>query len=362
MDRKRRHEEIEHLEELTSAAVNTNVHGAVTKISPVKKRRNSIFFDGMLADDSSKMHVVGFDALQQKKLKTFHDKQIPVQLVNIKVKESRYGDGHEILLKSEIKESSRRIDVPGLLAGSEPESNEINLDQLSTTDIFKKVTMNIKAIEVKEPVLTREKMKQDIIIADKTATGKVTLWEEHINELDVGKSYTLKSFVVRVFQSTKYLARGDTSEILSINDIGVVATPRDEDADELVILNNAIVIGVPQLDIYKECFKCTARVEPLTPPFGRCSKGDCKMLQRFDMCTVHTVGKLLLMYKSDDQDGQNKVIQVHVSGDHLRQIAPESSEHLTPEALLKAGELKSVTISKDKKTIQAIKTGQAINK
>lgn len=86
------------------------------------------------------------------------------------------------------------------------------------------------------------------------------------------------------------------------------------------------------------------------------------MLQRFDMCAVHTVGKLLLMYKSDDQDGQNKVIQVHANGNHLRQIAPESSDHLTPEALLKAGELKSVTISKDKKTIQAIKTGQAINK
>ena len=115
----------------------------------------------MLADDTSKMRVVGLDALQQKKLKTFHDKQIPVELVNIEVKESRYGDGHEILLKSksEIKESSRRIDVPGLLAGSELESNEINLDQLSTTDIFKKVTMNIKTIEVKEPVLTRGKNK-----------------------------------------------------------------------------------------------------------------------------------------------------------------------------------------------------------
>ena len=56
--------------------------------------------------------------------------------------------GHEILLKSksEIKESSRSIDVPGLLAGSEPESNEINLDQLSTTDIYKKVTLNIKQL------------------------------------------------------------------------------------------------------------------------------------------------------------------------------------------------------------------------
>ena len=40
------------------------------------------------------------------------------------------------------------------------------------------------------------------------------------------------------------------------------------------------------------------------------------------------------MYKSDDQNRQNKVIQLVAN--------------LTPEALLKAGKLKSVTISKER--------------
>ena len=53
-----------HQEVLKSPAVNTNVqvHRAVTKILPVKKVWNSILFDGMLVDNTSKTSVVGFDA------------------------------------------------------------------------------------------------------------------------------------------------------------------------------------------------------------------------------------------------------------------------------------------------------------
>ena len=64
--------------------------------------------------------------------------------------------------------------------------------------------------------------------------------------------------MVQVFQPTKFFAQRDTSEILSINNIGLVATLADEDVSELVTLHDVIVIGVTQLDNYRVCFKCTA--------------------------------------------------------------------------------------------------------
>ena len=39
-------------------------------------------------------------------------------------------------------------------------------------------------------------MKQDIVIAYRSATSRVTLWEEHVGAMEQGKSYILKNFVV----------------------------------------------------------------------------------------------------------------------------------------------------------------------
>ena len=61
-----------------------------------------------------------------------------------------------------------------------------------------------------------------------------------------------------------------------------------------VIVQNVTIIGVPNLDIYKACLQCKARVEPLTPPLGRCSRGDYHMLQRYDIYGVNTAAKLFL--------------------------------------------------------------------
>ena len=36
-------------------------------------------------------------------------------------------------------------------------------------------------------------------------------------------------------------------------------------------------------------------VEPCTPPLGKCSKHDCEMLQRYDICSQHTSAELLFM-------------------------------------------------------------------
>ena len=94
MARKRTYQEINQIDEVEEPMANTKIHGAITSLSPIKKGRNSVFFDGTLADGTSK---ISFDGTQQRKLQDYHDKKVPVELVNCEVKTSGYGEGYDVV-------------------------------------------------------------------------------------------------------------------------------------------------------------------------------------------------------------------------------------------------------------------------
>ena len=129
----------------------------------------------------------------------------------------------------------------------------------------------MKAIKVNGTVQLTEKMKQDIIVADQTATARVTLWEDNVGAFNEGKSYILKSFVERVSQLTKYLSMGeDATEIVPIKDIGVVAaTSHINDEEEVTLYNNCYSDHWCTSFGHTQSFlQCKARVHTLTPPLG----------------------------------------------------------------------------------------------
>ncbi len=47
------------------------------------------------------------------------------------------------------------------------------------------------------------------------------------------------------------------------------------DYENTTILDMRIV-GVSRLDEYNACINCAARVEPLTPPLGKCTAIECR--------------------------------------------------------------------------------------
>ena len=62
MAKKRSHEEIENIDDVNGPMSSTSIHGAVVTLSPVKKGRKALFFDGLLADETSKIRLVGGNA------------------------------------------------------------------------------------------------------------------------------------------------------------------------------------------------------------------------------------------------------------------------------------------------------------
>ena len=85
----KKEEEASNLEKLNKPIPNANIHAAVTMLSPVKKGKDSLFFDGTISYGTSKMRIVGFSPEHQKKLLSFQEKKMPINIVNCEVKPSR---------------------------------------------------------------------------------------------------------------------------------------------------------------------------------------------------------------------------------------------------------------------------------
>ena len=273
---KRSYDEIENINDVDGPMSSTSIHGAVVTLSPVKKGRKAMFFDGLLADESSQIRLVGFQGMQQRKLNDFHQRNVAVALENCQVKPAHQGEGYEVMLKTStiIKESPKKLDVASLMADIATASKTVTLSSLEILDVFQKVTVNIKVVELKDEMQVGGRVKRDVSVADESGTARVSVWEGNVNAMEKDQSYCLKNFMVREYQSTRFLTMAkEGSEIIPIVDIGAVTEHGDRD-DELWVINNITVAGVPYFDRYKSCLQCKARVEPHTESLGKCSKID----------------------------------------------------------------------------------------
>ncbi len=347
--------DISQLNELDRPTSNANIHGAITSISPIKKGRKSSFFEAMIADHTSQVRLVGFNNQQQIQLRDLHVKKSPVKISNCQIKTSRRGLGFDILLKTDsmISKSSVGMDIDKIVIPQDEPQN-ITLNELPTLDQYTKVSVNIKVLKVLSPVEvgSDKKKKQDIHVADKTAATTVVLWEEHIGSLQEEQSYNLSNFIVKEFQSKKHLSIPNGN--FSISSISMVETNVSAliDDENTTILDVRIV-GVSRLDEYSACMTCAARVEPLTPPLGKCTSIDCQMIQVYDLCKTQVSAKVLLRFAGDD--GAVDHVACSAYGEIVNQLANLPSNHtVTVKELLMAKPISQIDYITNKKIIVVV--------
>lgn len=78
--------------------------------------------------------------------------------------------------------------------------------------------------------------KQDVIVGDSTKSGRVTVWEEEIGKLELGKSYKMEGMMVRSFgrgnNKEMYLSTGKKgSQIEMMEDIGDIEEEEEEEEE-----------------------------------------------------------------------------------------------------------------------------------
>ena len=82
---------------------------------------------------------------------------------------------------------------------------------------------------IQKKYLEALKVKQDILIGDRTGTLRLTVWEHHIGKLEDSNSYKLIGVNVQEFRGEKYLSTAKANcEVELIEDIGVVPNTPEE--------------------------------------------------------------------------------------------------------------------------------------
>ena len=76
-------------------------------------------------------------------------------------------------------------------------SSEVNMQGVC----IKRISLMANVLHIDQPVQVLT--KQDVIIADSTASAKLTLWEGNPNILNGGQSYQFKSVTVRFYKQEK---------------------------------------------------------------------------------------------------------------------------------------------------------------
>ena len=350
--RKRQIEEVDRLDLLTKPIANAKLHGALTSLSSVKKGRNANYFDGTLYDGYRQVRLVGFLPAQQKKLDGFSTSKKAVAFQNCEVKPSRQGgEEMEIILKTstEIVESPRSLD-PTVFTVSDPETNKISLSDIGLVSTYQKVIVDVKVMSVMEPVdVSGGKRKQEVVVGDHTGSCKVTLWEEHVGSLVLESSYRLKNFFVREYAAQKYLSMPRAGGVIvAIEDIGEI--PESAFADVTVsTICDVEIIGVPALDCYRACLKCKARVEPLSPKLGKCSKSGCAMMQRYDKCSKQLSAKLMVTWIDDE--GETRTQSLFAYGRIVSGLAgiddADADDLVSNESFLSASTIPSITYNEN---------------
>ena len=218
----------------------------------------------------------------------------------------------------------------------------------------------MKCAKVMEPTtVSSGKKKQEIVVADGTGMDlqqcqverkSRRLWwqmelvwrDVHIDTLVEGRCYLLKNFVIREYASRKFLSMAkEGSAVIPIGDIGATVEDDNLAEDGSEELSNAQIVGVLHLDRYKSCVRCKARVEPSNAAFGRCSRQECAMLQRFNVCPENLSAGLLFMSDSND-------VSLYAYGQTVRDLACDGDEDVTvtEEMLLQVPILATVKYNK----------------
>ena len=103
--------------------------------------------------------------------------------------------------KTTIEKSEKKYEI------KEDKDELTSLNLLCDIQPYTKMNCKGKVIQLEEATKAANgKNIQNILIADRTATARVTLWEEDINKLVTNKSYQFKQLVLKEFRGERQLS------------------------------------------------------------------------------------------------------------------------------------------------------------
>ena len=242
-----------------SDIVDNNLRAIVHAVILWVGKDNGGRFDSELTDGASTMRMVGFEKGQRDVLEKMQASAVALR--NCQTQFSSYSKKMEVIIKSftTIEKSHLNFDIKDLQTVGSHFICVSEIEGKKELQEYDRITVCVKVTAVGDSeTVGVGKMKQVVVIADKSGTATLTVWETDVGKLAVGSSYQLNRFTLRVFQGKRHLSwpPGGAS-ISEIEDIGEVVEGECGVVDgKSEKLDGAVVIGVHELDVYYMCMFC----------------------------------------------------------------------------------------------------------
>lgn len=327
------------------------VHGVVVgEVSPVKEsKKNSTckYFQGQLSDGKKTVRMISFEPKLRQDLQKAKETQQEIALDNVCVQQNKlHQDTLEIVIgsRSSVTKSPKKFQI------SDNALNEFSISNVSTIEEIRELTVNqhIDIVGKVFDIQPTEKLtsksgdkklnKQDLTLGDCTACCRCVAWENHIGVLEEDRSYRFNNVTVRSFNGVKYLSLSEASTITAIDDIGEIVEEYPNEGQTLKVVE-AEIHGVLNIEEYKSCMSCQAKVVEVNMGIGQCGK--CGMKMKITRCENSTVARLLL---TDTDDNKHKVTAFSKV---IADIVKDSSGLDTSEKLLNNTKKIKFTLKQD---------------
>ena len=344
----------------TLSPTKAKIHAVITNLSPIKTSTatnsgspsKKQFFQGTVNDGVKKIRLVGFTETQQAKLSKFYEAKEPVTLTNCTVKKAKDDSDVEVLVNdyTEIQKSDKTFNITDWSAvGPTDDVLTVQIKQIQDLPNYQRVTVNAAKVTHIEDTDTLDdgRQFQNVIIADTTGETRLTLWQQHINTLQLLQCYKLNNVTVKSFANKHYLYTPKTDSLIEPidDDMPEVTSSITTAKPSTTTISTAIIISIPFFRSQRTCLStnCCGEVLHTHGKIGRCST--CNMPQQIDMCKQQCSAKLHIASESGK-------MHLFANGQILAQIAEIPLKDVTEDILLNAN---SFTLSyNDRMTIISV--------
>ena len=264
------------------------ISGFIHNVSPLKKSSKATYFDLVIQTKDDTVRAICFSPKKHNDLQMKSKASSPVKLANFRIKDD--GSPQTILMDNKLELHDTEVDFP---VKSIPTTNSIS--SLSEVHYQQLITIKGKVVQLSgiKKVNTRNGLKQktDCYLTDPTGSIKLTLWEDFVNDVQEGKTYTFNNVRVIKEYNTDRLALGTSLQDCTVTESEDFSEPLSQPVelpDAFTSTETQIeIIGVTAFGRYLCCQNCNKKIadESFHAKVLKCR--NCSMTQRKDKCIIH---------------------------------------------------------------------------
>ena len=156
--------------------------------------------------------------------------------------------------------------------------NQVSSEQLVTLKAkVAKISGSKKLTTARNP--NSQLVKQELVIADPTASVKVILWEQFVDSLKENQTYVFKNLRLKRENNGSMYLNTPKSDQFSFEECEEFATSVVEDIQLFSSIEvSASIIGVESISTYQACLKCAKKAVPKRGKVLECES--CHMIQK----------------------------------------------------------------------------------